>query len=83
MSMAPTLQSGQVVVLKKRARRLRVGDVVLVYCQGREMVKRVARLDGQRLFVVGDNAAESTDSREFGWLPITAVRGKMLLPRSR
>jgi type IV secretory pathway protease TraF len=42
------------------------------------MIKRVARVtpDG-RLFVVGDNPSESTDSRTFGALPPSQILGKV------
>lgn len=48
---------------------LRVGDVVLARRPDRpeiEMVKRIAAIDGSRLTLMGDNPAQSTDSRLFG-----------------
>jgi nickel-type superoxide dismutase maturation protease len=59
----------------------RPGDVVLVahpFHTGMRMIKRVARVtpDG-RLFVVGDNPSESTDSRTFGALRPSQILGKV------
>jgi nickel-type superoxide dismutase maturation protease len=59
--------------------RVREGDVVAVDDPGRVgrlLVKRVHRLAGDRLDVRGDNPAASTDSRQFGLLPVGAVRGR-------
>jgi nickel-type superoxide dismutase maturation protease len=57
------------------------GDVVLVahpYRSDVRLVKRVARLtsDG-RVFVVGDNPSESTDSRNFGALRACQILGQV------
>jgi signal peptidase I len=77
--MVPTLEPGD-WALTTPARRLRVGDVVVVEHPGRsgfEMVKRVVAGPGDRApegtdlgpdswWVQGENEAESTDSRQFG-----------------
>ncbi|MGH9301227.1 MAG: S26 family signal peptidase [Acidimicrobiales bacterium] len=42
------------------------------------MVKRVSRLDATGVVVIGDNPAHSTDSRHFGPIPRSAVRGVAL-----
>lgn len=78
-SMLPTLNGGQLIVVY--CGRWRVGDVVLLRHNGLEKIKRVVQIDGARVFVVGDNEAQSTDSRHFGWLPRASVRGKVVWPR--
>jgi nickel-type superoxide dismutase maturation protease len=40
----------------------------------RELVKRVAGVEGAKLRISGDNPAASTDSATFGALPLRAVR---------
>ena len=72
-SMLPSLLPGDRLVVVRR--RVRVGDVVAVRdprAHDRVMVKRVAAVGAEGLEVLGDNPAESTDSRQFG--PIRADR---------
>jgi nickel-type superoxide dismutase maturation protease len=73
--MQPTLRSGALVVAErlKASTRLRAGDVVVARHPerpGLEIIKRVHSIDAEgSVFLLGDNAAPSTDSRNFG--PIT------------
>ncbi len=60
----------------------RPGDVVLAahpFHTDVRMIKRVQRItpDG-RIFVVGDNPAESTDSRTFGALQPSQILGRLI-----
>ena len=75
--MLPTLAEGE-RLLTRRVRRLRTGD--LVVCRSplepdRLLVKRIAEIEGRRIRVQGDNAAASTDSREFGPIDRREVLG--------
>jgi hypothetical protein len=88
--MAPTLRAGDqlAVWFFRRTPRPRAGEVVLVALPERPLsVKRVARvLSGGEVWVEGDNAAGSTDSRDLGPVPPEAVRGRVLArlwPRPR
>jgi nickel-type superoxide dismutase maturation protease len=77
-SMRPALEPGdRLLVVRRRA--YRPGTVVAVADprDGRLLVKRVASVtaDG-RLVVVGDDPSASTDSRTFGPVPRSAVRGQ-------
>jgi phage repressor protein C with HTH and peptisase S24 domain len=78
--MAPTFRAGQIVAIR-RSGELQVGDVVMVLHDGLEKLKRVARLEPARVYVLGDNPAASTDSRNFGWLGIETVIGRVIWPR--
>ena len=62
--------------------RLRPGHVVVITHDGKEKVKRIQKLEGERVFLVGDHPEASTDSRHFGWLPRTVVRARVIWPRA-
>ena len=80
-SMLPRFRPGR-IVLGWRARHVRTGDVVILMHDGLEKIKRVDRVKGDKLYVLGDNSAASTDSRHFGWLPVTSVKARVLWPRA-
>jgi nickel-type superoxide dismutase maturation protease len=79
--MAPQLREGDCVVVR-RGRRARVGDVVVVRRPDRPglvIVKRVRDvLSDGRLWLAGDNPAESDDSRVFGAVEPGAVAGRVI-----
>ena len=91
-SMAPTLQPGD-RVLVRRGRRGKRGDMILFRAPGgREVVKRLVgipgdvaaagptpvRLGAGEVAVAGDNPGSSTDSRSWGPGPLGAVRGRVV-----
>jgi nickel-type superoxide dismutase maturation protease len=83
--MAPTLLPGDRVLvwrgLGRRSPAVHPGDLVAVVDPrdpGRMMVKRVARVAGPDIFVEGDNATASTDSRHFGPVRPSAVAGRVV-----
>lgn len=65
-------------VLVRYGARFSVGDVVLVSHEGRIDIKRVTSVDGDSVFVEGDNHYVSTDSRSFGAVPTSAVIGRAI-----
>lgn len=89
--MHPTLLQGQIVVGIKPVRwfwrgadaGFRLGSVVIVKHDGREKIKRIAKASRQRheLYLLGDNPAESSDSRQFGWVPAESVLTVVVFPR--
>jgi nickel-type superoxide dismutase maturation protease len=72
VSMAPAFPHGK-VVLGWRWRRPRIGDVVIVRHHRVELIKRVDQLEDDKVYVLGDNPEESTDSRHYGWLPVSSI----------
>lgn len=81
-SMAPALRHGdQVLVILGGFGTTRPGTVVVVQLpDGPLSVKRFARrTDDGRVWIEGDNAFGSTDSRSLGPLSPDAVRGRVLL----
>ncbi len=80
-SMAPALPAGT-LVLAALPGLARAGRVIVFTFDGREYIKRVHNTDPARgVYVLGDNADASTDSRDFGWVPHNAVQGIVLWPR--
>lgn len=78
--MQPSLCPGQLVVLRRK-RRLRCGDIVMLQHDGREKLKRIHQLRPKYVYVRGDNSHMSTDSDDFGWLPDSAVIAVLAWPR--
>ena len=77
-SMEPALRAGdRLVTLPVRPGALRPGRVVVVADPtdaDHLVVKRIAHLVGDRVTVLGDHAAASTDSRTWGPVPRAAIR---------
>jgi nickel-type superoxide dismutase maturation protease len=77
-SMLPGLRQDDRLVVW-RARSVRRGDIVAAVHPDRPgelIVKRVARLGPEGAVLLGDNQAQSTDSRHFGPVPRDLVRGR-------
>jgi phage repressor protein C with HTH and peptisase S24 domain len=78
--MLPTLAPGQLVV-GRVTRELKPGDVVIVSHHGLEKIKRIERQQGDLVYLLGDNAAASTDSRSFGWVQAKTIVAKVVWPK--
>lgn len=80
-SMLPTLSPGQDVLSFNWAylgRKPKIGDIVVIKKDGKEMVKRVQKVFDQEIFVSGDNMEESTDSRHFWPIKLDQIIGKVV-----
>jgi hypothetical protein len=76
-SMQPALPPGT-IVLGVRWLRPRPGNIVIARVNDREIIKRVADIGARGVYVLGDNAAHSTDSRSFGWLPSDSIKSVII-----
>lgn len=84
-SMLPTLKSGQDVLCFNWAyifSRPKIGDMVIVKsekCKAEsEIIKRVQKVKGDKIYLIGDNRNESTDSRNFGVIDKSKIIGKVV-----
>lgn len=84
-SMHPTLHPGQDILSFNWAylgKKPKVGDIIIVKSgkgKGeREIIKRVIKIMGDELWMMGDNADESTDSRDFGPVKMEQIMGKVI-----
>jgi nickel-type superoxide dismutase maturation protease len=80
-SMMPVLPPNTLVLGLKYFRALRINDVIIFYHDGREKMKRIQTIENGNLFVIGDHADASTDSRHFGWISTSTVIAKVVRPR--
>ena len=81
--MQPTLQPGDRVLVKRLGSNptLRVGSVLVTWHPQRtnlRLVKRLNSLESTRLWLLGDNPAESTDSRQLGPVAKSLLIGEVV-----
>jgi len=77
-SMLPTLKDGQDVLVWSWFLNLKIGDIVAIRIDGKDVIKHIQKTHGRRYFVIGDNKKESTDSRKFGWIKRSEIIGKVI-----
>ncbi len=80
--MLPTLKPGQDVLCFNWAyifSRPKIGDIVVIRHQGKEIIKRIQKAHDREYFVEGDNKEESVDSRNFGPIEKQEIIGKVIL----
>ena len=74
--MMPTYHPGELLTAVRKWRPVREGDVVVVRdprSSDRWLLKRCVARRGSRLDLRGDNAAASTDSRDFGLVSSSTI----------
>lgn len=76
--MLPTLKPGQDVLIWCWFYNPKVGEIVAVKVNGRDVIKRVQKVHDRNIFVQGDNKEESIDSRRFGWVNKSQIIGKLI-----
>ena len=82
--MLPTLRPGDEILFNPYAYQLRSpepGELVVAHHPKKklQLIKRVAEvLDNGDCWLLGDNSAESTDSREFGAVPRQLLIGHVI-----
>mgnify|MGYP000117869684 CR=1 FL=1 len=88
-SMEPKFKEGSLLFVDRLVYRLsglKVGDVVVVKDprdKERLILKRVTRVEGEKIFILGDNLESSTDSRKFGAVERKLIVGKVMLRLSK
>ena len=84
-SMEPSAREGDFVFVWKLVFSPKKEDVV-VFCSpisNELFLKRVAKIQQDSCWLQGDNALDSQDSRQFGWVPKEAILGKAYVIHSR
>lgn len=79
-SMKPTLKDGQ-IVFAHTMRNFRVGQVVIIFVKGKSVIKRISEIENNgRVYLLGDNEKESTDSRSYGSVVDSKIEGTVFWP---
>ncbi len=81
-SMVPVLPPGTLVYAWRWYRHLKPQKVIIFNRQDRETVKRIDKVDDSGIFVLGDHAETSTDSRHYGTIPYESVEAVVFWPRT-
>lgn len=81
--MSPTYRHGQILLIRRALRTVQTNDIVVVAHKGKEIIKRVALVEKDQMYLLGDNPKASTDSRSFGFLPLENAVGKVIWPRRK
>lgn len=79
--MLPTLKPNQEVLTFNWIyifSKPKIGDIVVIKIDGKEMVKHIQTIYDRTYFVTGDNSKESTDSRNFGAVDKSQLVGKVI-----
>jgi phage repressor protein C with HTH and peptisase S24 domain len=79
--MHPALRKGQ-IVLARTAKVPRINDIVIFRHSGLEKIKRISQIEGNKIYLIGDNAIHSSDSRNFGWLDSSVIVAKVFYSRT-
>ena len=79
--MSPKLVPGQIIIASSLFAKIQPGQVYIFTHGGLEKIKRVEKVDKGKVFFVGDNLSKSSDSRHFGWIPISDILARVVWPR--
>ncbi len=77
-SMAPTFSPNEKLLMTKWLGTIEVGEVIVFKKEDEILIKRVTVASSEYVFVMGDNLDNSTDSRSFGFIPISSIIGRIL-----
>lgn len=81
-SMMPVLPPGTYIWVTGWFSKLKIGDIVMFLHDNKEKIKRIDDIKDSEIFVVGDHAEASTDSRQFGWIKEDTVIAKLFWPHA-
>lgn len=77
----PTLKPGQIVIGSTRSNKAKIDKVVIVKYNKREIIKRLKKINKNKVYVIGDNPKISSDSKKFGWLAKENLVATVIWPK--
>jgi len=81
-SMIPLFYPGENVLVNKLTyffQNPKIGDVIIIQNRiGKRLIKRIEKISGEKIYVIGENKAKSVDSRRFGPILKKEIIGKVI-----
>lgn len=81
--MLPVLPPKTLILGRRWMLRPRPGKVAVVLHDNREIVKRIERVEAEGLYITGDHPEASTDSRQYGLVPVENLEAIVFWPRTK
>jgi SOS-response transcriptional repressor LexA len=81
-SMTPTLRSGQLVFCHQ-LRDFKNGQLVIAFVKGREVIKRIAKIEQGRVYLSVDDAKHAHNGTYYAVVPDSKIEGVIFWPRNR
>jgi len=79
--MMPTLKSGQTVWCHQY-RNFKTGQVVVAFVGGREVIKRISKIDGHTIYLSVDDPQHMHKGRYYAKISDSKIEGVVFWPRN-
>lgn len=77
-SMEPGIPDQSIVVYFRLDKNYKAQDIVIAKIDGKQVIKRISSIEGDKLFLLGDNLENSIDSRTFGTIDREQIKGRVI-----
>ena len=82
--MSPSINNKDFIIYEKNNMKdsfIKLNDIVVFKhpYQKKALIKRVYLIKNKSFFLLGDNRKESSDSREFGFIELNYIQGKVII----
>lgn len=76
--MEPGIPDQSIVVYSRLDKNYKAQDIVIAKIDGKQVIKRISSIEGDKLFLLGDNLENSIDSRTFGTIDREQIKGRVI-----
>ncbi len=80
-SMSPTLKDGQLVICHQ-VRNFRPGQVVVAFVKGREVIKRIGKIDRGKIYLTVDDSKHAHNGEYYASITDSKIAGVVMWPRN-
>lgn len=80
-SMSPTLKEGQVVVFHQ-IRNFKVGQIVIAFVKGKEVIKRIAKIENGKIYLAVEDKKHAHNGKFYASVTDSKISGVLLWPRN-
>jgi phage repressor protein C with HTH and peptisase S24 domain len=80
-SMTPTLRSGQLVICHQ-IRDFRVGQIVVAFVDGNEVIKRISKINDGKIYLSVDDKNHAHNGKYYAVVSDSKIEGIVFWPRN-